>query len=116
MKPSKLARTLAILALFAAPLTFGVIANAGIGGHGRLFDDHSRRELSALEARLVDRGMTADQARAIADYEAGQSSRVASFIVGVGGGCVSMMMFLGVTLAAFIAGSAAQLARVSAPR
>jgi hypothetical protein len=112
---SKPVRVLAILALFAAPLVYGVIAYAAISAHGSLFDDRARRDRAELEAGLVERGMTVEQARVVGAHEASASQAVSSYVTGVGFACVGAIMGLGVTLAAFLAGGRAA-AQASSPR
>jgi hypothetical protein len=103
----KLFRVIALL----VPLLYAVIAYSAIASHGRLFDDRSRRDRAELETHLVERGMTAEQARVVGAYEASASQAVASYVNGVGSACVGAIAFLGVTLASLIAAGRAEPAR-----
>jgi hypothetical protein len=113
---SKLVRVLAVLALFAAPLVYGVIAYSAIAAHGSLFDDRSRRDRAELEAGLVERGMTAEQAKVVGAHEASASQAVAGYVTGVGFACVGAIVSLGMTLAVFIAAGRGASAQAGLPR
>ena len=90
-------------ALLFAALLYGVIAYSAQSAAERAFDARMLRDRTELVASLGRHGATREQAADVMAYEAAAGHNTLGVVHSTGSACIGMLMFLGVTLGAFVA-------------
>jgi hypothetical protein len=88
--------------LLAAILAYGVVAYWAHAEADRAFDERMRRDRTELAERLTKAGATKEQVAAVVDYEAAVGHHVASLVRSTSSTGTATLLFLGVTLGAFV--------------
>ena len=93
---------LRLLLAVSTPLLYGAIAFSVQLSAARAFDERMLRDREALEQRLVSHGATPEQAADVRAWAADASHDVAGLVDATGSSAISMLGFMGITLAAIL--------------